>query len=246
MVAFLGIDTGGVASGFLSSVKYILYFFFGIFGSAIAILLLLFRARNKKLRYPVLELEDLGNGKFNFYCGRKEKGGWAGKRSYFKGLWFKGDKVFRTKRGEIIHNFSSEDFMMMNGKLTAVCYRDPSDREMLFPINKMTLDKKSREILVAVPSADMRQAAVDNYKDRVRETKVGWSEKIVPAVLYGGLIILVIFAIIFITRYGQSTLDSSIKVTAGAEAKYLDNCRAQCSEAINIAERYTTNRNPAP
>src|SRR5690606_9763924 len=105
--------------------------------------------KKKKLIYDCVEIVDLGRGKtgFNFI-----KAGWFGKKKYLRKLYDTGEEQLETEDGEVILNFSTEDFQEVNGKRGVVVYRDPINQNMLAPISNSEI--KNKELLAAIAPAE--------------------------------------------------------------------------------------------
>lgn len=122
--------------------------------------------KKRKLVYDCVEIVDLGTGKAGFNYMRC---GWFGKKSHFKGLWDTGEEVMKTKTGEIIYEFSTEDFQEVNGHRGVVCFRDPINQNILVPLSKTRVLNK--ELLEQICPATFRDVALDIIKDTDIETK---------------------------------------------------------------------------
>ncbi len=150
---------------------------------------LLFFRKKKLLKYTVIEVVDHGSGKFSL---NTLKAGYFGKNVQLKGLWWSGEEVLRTGTGEIIANFSTEDYQEINGKRGIVCIRDPNNQDVLVPISAAQI--KNKELLLEIAPRSYREAAIDIYRQTTKETK-DWKDKLVQ---FGGWALVVIFSLISI------------------------------------------------
>jgi len=156
----------------------------------------LFLRKRKKLTFPAAEIVDLGSGKTSFnFLGRKGAG-WFGKKRAFFNLWDYGDEIIRTNKGEIVEQFSEEDFQEVNGKRGIIFYRDPI-RRLLFPINKLKVVNK--DLVSAIAPAEYTDTGVEIIKANIKETKDKWAE-LAPYVALGLMAILLVISIVVITQ----------------------------------------------
>ncbi len=149
----------------------------------------------RKLVYPTLIFTNVGNGKMGI---EKTKAGWYKSRTIFWGLWETGgERELKIKDGRKVFGGSSIDFHDIDGKRGLVLQRKEDDPKILLPLTKMQLT--NREILATIASADFRDAAVQIIDQATKETRNRTSE-IVQWVLFGGVIIFALIAIIMIVQ----------------------------------------------
>ena len=205
-MALFNFGTGaftGMLYGWMSSMVFwgiiLFIFIFLSFG------LLIIRKRIR-LRFPVLELIDLGNGKF---ATQLRKGGWFRSITMFFGLIdHKGEDIFRLKDGRIIANASSEDYHDIFNKKGFIVYRKGDDPKILIPINSLFLREKDKEMIMAIAPADYRDFSV-SLVDRATKEMMGFMEK------YGALVgimvvcLILMISIIFILQYAKHSQDSA-------------------------------------
>jgi hypothetical protein len=179
--------------------------------------------RKRAMKYPALEIVDLGNGKMglNFL-----KCGWIGTKLYLKGYWWKGREVMRTDAMEEILLFSEEDFQEVNGKRGVVFYRDPITRTLV-PINKMHV--KNKELVAAIPAGDYVDNAISIVKEAEKETSDRLQQMIMWAV-FGGIIIFALVSIIVITQMVKNGQDKAAALIVESGKTCLENAKMVCSE----------------
>jgi len=223
-MAIFNFGTGaitGMVYGWMSSMIFwgiiLFIFIFLSFG------LLIIRKRIR-LKFPVLELIDLGSGKF---ATQLRKGGWFRSQTMFFGLIdHRGEDIFKLKDSRIIANASSEDYHDIFGKKGFIVYRKGDDPKILIPINNLFLDEKDKQMIMAIAPADYRDFSV-SLVDRATKEMMGFMEK------YGGLIsimivcLIMMICIIFILQYAKHSQ---------AEVKDL---------LLKIAQMVTTKQAPA-
>lgn len=221
MSGFTGLLIGWV----LNPLIWIIILFVFIF---VTIGILYFRKR-RKLIYPTVEFVDHGGGKFAINTLRS---GYFGKKLYFKGLWWKGEEVLRTNTGEIIYDFSTEDFQEINGKRGVVCFRDPLNQDILAPINKSSF--KNKELLAEIAPGSYREAAVDIFNETVRETSE-WKDKMIQFGSWAMVIIFSLVAIIVITQMVKSGQEKAAALILQAGKDGAAACKDICAQAITVA-----------
>jgi len=202
---------------------------FVIIGFIIAIVFILYLRKRRTLKFKCLEIVDHGGGKVSF---NNLRCGFFGKKLYFKGLWWQGEEVLRTSSGEIIDQFSTEDFQEIDGKRGIICFRDPLNQDILVPIHKAKILNKN--LIAEIAPASFRDAAVDIFKETVRET-TEWRDKLIQ---FGGWALVVVFSLVAIivivqmVKAGQTEAKDLI-LQAGKDGAQA--CKDICREAVNIA-----------
>jgi len=180
--------------------------------------------KRRKLIYPLLEIVDIGGGKsgFNLF-----KCGWFGKRKHFKGLWDSGEERMESRDGEVIHDFSSEDYQEINGKRGVVVFRDPVNSGVLVPINKANCI--NAELLTEIAPANFRDVALDIIKDADKET-ADYTEKLIQWLIFGTIIIFAMVSVIVITQMVKSGQKEASDLIIKAGEICLSNAREVCSQ----------------
>jgi len=179
--------------------------------------------KRRKLVYPCLEVVDLGYGKSSFNVF---KCGWFGKKKKFRGLWDTGEEQLESQDGDIIHDFSSEDFQEINGKRGVICFRDPINQGVLVPISKISVT--NAEILAEIAPANFRDVALDIIKDADKET-ADYTEKLVQWIIFGTIIIFAMVSIIVITQMVKQGQAEASKLILQAGETCLNAARDVCN-----------------
>jgi hypothetical protein len=178
--------------------------------------------KKRKLVYEIIEIVDYDYGKTGFNL---IKGGWFGKKKALKNWFDYGDERIETQDGDIIQDFSTEDFQEINGKRGIIVARDPVNPEILVPISKVRINGK--EMLNEIAPAEYRDAALRIIDEADRETS-DWTKQVVQWVLIGGTIIFALVSIIIIAqmvKHGQQEA-SDLIVEAGKTC--LENAKEVC------------------
>lgn len=200
-----------------------------IFFSIGVIILFLFWRKKRKLIFASAEITNLGNGKTNINFLGNKSCGWFGKNWWGPGkLWDYGDKVMRTKDGDIIEAFSEEDFQEVNGQRGVIFYRDP-ERHLFLPINKLLIDEASQRLAASIAPAIYTEVSADILRKAEEETKNTW-EKIMPVLMFGLVVIFALVAVIVITqmvKHGQT--EAANLITKGQEI-CLESAKSVCSQ----------------
>jgi len=202
-MAFWDAFTGGGALGgaggvLLGGMMNLLFWFVLIIVMLIIGVGFLYIKKKRKLIYPTLIFHDLGNGKMGIQLTRA---GWFKAKSYFFGLWEVGrEEYLKVKDGRKVRSASSIDFHEINGRRGLVVKRKSDDNLILVPIDRMKV--KNRELLMRIAGADFRDASIDIIKQTEREIKSNW-EQIVQWIVFGGLVVFALIAIILITQMVQ-------------------------------------------
>jgi len=197
--------------------------------------------RRRKYVYSVAEIVDLGRGKGAINCDLKA--GYFGKKSYLKGLWWSGEEVLKTTLGDIITDFSTEDFQEVNGERGVVCFRDPLRRNVLVPISQFKVDGK--EFVANIAPSDYTDTAIDIVKDAVAETS-DWRDKLVQFAGWALLVVFSLVAIIVITQMVKQGQDKSAELLLQAGTEGAKACTNICTDAIRQALSATQGGGLAP
>lgn len=217
------VSVDGIMSWALKAIVNPIIWLFIIIGIILAIWLMLVIRKKKKMRYPAMEIVDLGNGKTSLNVLRC---GWIGRKIYLKGLWWSGREVMRTNTMEEILEFSEEDYQEVNGKRGVVFYRDPIGRTLV-PIARLKVTNK--ELVADIPPAEFVDASINIVRDAERET-TDWKEKIVMVALIGGIVIFALVSIIFIVQMIKNSQEKANALIIDAGKICLENAKTICSE----------------
>ena len=185
--------------------------------------------KRRKLTYPCLELVNLGYGKSGFNTFRC---GWFGSTKWLRGLWDFGEEQMETQDGDIIHDFSTEDFQEINGKRGVVCYRDPINPNVLVPVNQVEM--KNGELLAEIAPANFRDVALGIIKDADKET-ADYTEKIIQWVIFGTIIIFALVSVIVITQMVKQGQAEASNLILQAGETCLSAAKEVCSQIANSA-----------
>lgn len=189
----------------------------------------LYIRKKRKLLYHVAEIVDLGRG--HGAINTDLKAGYFGKKLYLRGLWWSGEECVRTNLGDIIEDFSTEDFQEVNGERGIVCFRDPLRRNVLVPINKFEI--KNKEFVASIAPSDYTDTAIDIVKDAVAETS-DWKDKLIQFAGWALIVIFSLVAIIVIVQMVKNGQDKSAELLLNAGTKGAEACKDICGQAINI------------
>ena len=186
--------------------------------------------KRRKLVYPCAEVVDLGgNGKTSInFLGAKSVG-WYGKQKWLFGLWDYGDKVLRNKYGEIIEQFSEEDFQEVNGTRGVIFYRDPI-RKLLFPINKLKVHNK--ELVTSIAPAEYTDVGIEIIRSAEKET-TDWKEKVMQIIVWAIVVIFSLVAIILITQMVKQGQAEAKDLILKAGETCLTNAKEVCSQIVS-------------
>lgn len=229
-------DLSGITNYIINWVINPLFWLLLIVGFLLGVVLILYIRKKRKLIYKTVEIVDLGRGKVAF---NNLKSGWFGKTLYFRGLWWSGEEVLRTATGEIIEEFSTEDFQEVDGKRGVVCYRDPINQNILMPINKAKFNNK--ELVADIAPASYRDAAIDIFNQAVKETS-DWKDKVLQFIAWALVIVFSLISIIVIVQYVKSGQDKAAELLLQAGTKGAEACANICKEAVSVA----TSKGTAP
>lgn len=217
------VELSGVTQWVISMVVNPLMWLVLIIGFVLGIFIILKIRKRRALKYPAIEIVDLGNGNMGL---NKLRCGWFGKQMYLKGLWWRGREVMRTNTGEEILNFSEEDFQEVDSQRGVVFYRDPISRSLI-PIDRLKIIGK--EMVANIPPAEYVDTAIDIVRDAERETS-DWREKVIMWAIFGGLIIFALVSIIVIIQMIKNSQSEASKLVLEAGKTCLESARSVCSQ----------------
>lgn len=224
----LGVDTSGFTSGLLKLAVMPIFWILIMFGFIFGTLLFLYIRKRRRLIHKCIEVVDLGRNKVSF---NNLKAGWFGKKSWLRGLIWWGEEVLKTDSGEIIHEFSTEDFQEIDGVRGVVCYRDPLNQNILVPLNKIKFVNK--ELVADIAPASYRDVAVDIFTEAVKET-TEWKDKIIQFAGWALVIIFSLIAIIVIVQMVKNGQEKSAELLLQAGKDGAEACKQICANAVNI------------
>lgn len=186
----------------------------------------LYIRKRRKLVFPAAEFVDLGKGKTSLNFLGAKGAGWFGKETFLFGLWDYGDNVLRTNRGELIAEFSEEDFQEVNGRRGVVFYRDPV-RRFLFPINR--LDVSNKHLTMEIAPADFTDTGIQIIRKAERETS-DWKERAMQYIALGLLIIFSFITIIMIINMIKNSQLEAKNLILEAGKTCLESAKSVCSQ----------------
>lgn len=214
-------NMGGMLIGWLFNPLIWVLIIALVLGATIGILTI---RKKRKLLYECIELVNYGENKYGYNV---IKCGYYGKKKMLKGLWDSGEEQMETKDGEIIYEFSTEDFQEVNGKRGIIAFRDPVNQNILVPISKTNVTNK--ELLAEIAPAEFRDVALDIIRDVDVETK-DWKEKIIQFVMWGMVVIFSLVSIIVITQMVKNGQTESANLIVKAGEICLTNAKEVCSQ----------------
>ena len=163
--------------------------------------------KNKKFKYPVLILNDIGGGKIGV---EKTKAGWFKSQKILFGMIDRGgERRLEIKDKRLIQQGSSEDFQELGFRRGLIVMAKSDDPKILVPLKRMEI--KNKELLCAIAPADYRDASAKIISEAEKETKEGW-EKIASVILYGLLGVILLVVIILTIQYSKSQMNSANEI----------------------------------
>lgn len=173
--------------------------------------LMLYIRKRRKLNKAVIEMIDLGDGRFDF---RLTRGGWFKAKTTLFGLYDYGsEERFKLKDASIVGNVSHNDYRMLNGKLALCVVRNPHDSKMVFPISRFYLSRDSKAIMSEVAPADYRDSAEKSIEQVDMEMQTKW-QQYAPIAIIGVVIIISLVITILNTQYGKYMVDKALQTIA--------------------------------
>jgi hypothetical protein len=223
-----GVEMSGFTSILMKWVMLPVFWLIIIVGFIIVSFISLYIRKRKRLLYKCIEVVDLGRNK----CSANNlRAGYFGKKSMVKGLIWWGEEVLKTESGEIIHNFSTEDFQEIDGERGVWCYRDPLNQNILVPLNKVRFMNK--ELVADIAPASYRDVAIDIFNDAIKET-TEWKEKLLTFAGWALVVIFSLIAIIVIAKMVESGQAKSAELLLNAGKEGAEACKQICANAVNI------------
>lgn len=222
-------EISGITSMIINIAIKPLFWLLILVGIVFIIWIFLVIRKKRRLQFPTVEIVDLGSGKFSFNW---MKSGYFGKISKLRGLIWSGEEILKTKYGDIIEQFSTEDYQEIDGQRGIVCFRHPTNQKVLLPISK--LDVKNKELVASIAPADFTDASVDILKDAERETR-STLEKVMQFVVLGVMFITALVMIIVIIQYVRHSQTEATNLILEAGKTCLESAKSVCQTiASNI------------
>lgn len=214
----MAFDLGGIGTGMMGFVKnsaFWVLFVVVIVGVSFGALTV---RKARKFTYPAFIFNDLGQNKTGVQL---TKAGWfKTKKTLFGLLDVSGERRLETKDGRIVQQGSTEDFHELNHKRGLILQAKSDDPKILIPVKFITMDAKSRAMIMSVAPADYRDASSKILSENEKEMKSGWES--LTSMIIGGLIfIIALIAIILTIQYSKQTLE---KANAVYEKAWASNC----------------------
>lgn len=194
----MAVDLGGAGGAILNLLTTGLFWGVLVFLLLLASIGSLWIRKRRKLQYNTIIISDLGGGKVGV---QKTRAGWFKSRTFLFGLWDYGrEEYMRIKDGRKVQGASSEDFHDIFGRRGLIVKRKDDDNNILVPLT--SLEIKNYELIGEIAPADYRDASVDIVKQAEKETRNRLGE-IMQWIMFGGIIIFALIAIILITQMVQ-------------------------------------------
>lgn len=168
----MAFDMGGISATLFGLLRSFLFWGILLFILLIVTFGTLVIRQKRKLKFPAIELTDLGNGKIGF---KNHKAGWFKSKTLLFGLLdYGGEDVLRLKDKRVVQNASSEDFHDINGKRGLLIARKSDDPAILVPINKggVTSFYKKEEILTKEGKGTGKYRLVAQALDPIKKMDV--------------------------------------------------------------------------
>jgi hypothetical protein len=206
MAFSLGGSMAGISGTMMGWVTTTAFWILLMLVIVIFLILFLWIRKKRRMNKTVLELYDLGDGRFDFIT---TKGGWFKNRFTLFGLWDYGsENRFRLKDMTPVDNVSHNDYRLFNGKPAIVVIRNPHDAKMLYPISRFYLSNNSKTIMSEVAPADYRDSAEKAIEQADIEMRNKWQQY--APLIVGGLVIIISLIITLLnTQYGKYMVDKS-------------------------------------
>lgn len=210
---------GNIGNAGLGFVGTGLFWFSLILGMGFLIWISLWIRKQRKLKYNLMEVIDIGNDKIAI---RKGKAGWFGKRTILFGLLDVGtEKVLMHKDKRIIEQVSTEDLHDIGGSRGFIVMRKSDDPKILVPLTKFRLTERSRALIGAIAPADFRDAS-DNIISMAKSETLGTWDRILPYLALGAIVLFFIIAVIFASQTFNKSIDTAKDLLLKAGDKLLE------------------------
>jgi hypothetical protein len=206
----LGISAGSI---FMSWITWLLFGFLLImvsFGS-------LYMKKKGRYRFPVIIIQDNGNGKVNVVSTRA---GWFKSKKMFGGLLdYKGEKRLEVKDGRIVQHGGTADFHEINYLSGLVLIEKEDDPKILIPIDRLLLNKESQEIIARVAPGSYRNASSIILEETKQETTADW-QQVATILLVGFVGVILFISIIMTIQYVKNTMADALVIHKEALSFY--------------------------
>jgi len=196
------VNLGGMSSGVIN---FITSAFFWII-LAVSVVLLgmgaLYMKKRSKYKIHVVKWIQVGDRKI---ITESTKAGWFGKEKIFLKLIDRGkEQQLEMKDGNVIQQVSSADYQDFNGHRAIFVKRKDDDPRIWVPLKSFSVTNEG--VLASIAPGDFRDGGIQLMKEADREI-MGNSSLVMQYVAIIGVIMLVVFAIIFITKFGTDAVE---------------------------------------
>lgn len=197
---------GGYSSSIMSYATTTAFWIAVMFIIAGAFFLILKIRMARKLNKVVLNMIDLGDGRFDFQV---TKGGWLkSKRTFFGLLDYGNEQRFYLKDKRFVDGVSQNDYRYVNNKLALVIVTNPHDSKLCYPISRFYLSKNSKVILSEVAPSDYRDSAEKCIEQVDLEMQNKW-QQYAPMIIIGLVIMITLIITLLNTQYGKHMVDQA-------------------------------------
>jgi len=188
--------------------------------------------KRRKLQYPAAEVVNLGgHGKTSINFIGKKGAGWFGKQKTFFGFWDYGEKVMKLRSGEVIYQFSEEDFQEVNGHRGVVFYRDPISRSLV-PIGNLKVT--NADLLLSIAPAEYTEITIEQIRKNELEMQNTW-EKYAGTIVLGLAVIAFIIALVVVNQMQTHSIDKMTELSATGFATCAQVSKQVCSNVCSNA-----------
>jgi len=198
MAGLFGINFGGIFGSIMGWASSL--FFWALIGIGLFVFIIgfLWIKKQRKFKFPCLEVIGLGEGKV---MTSLTKCGWFRSQRKFFGLWeYGGEEELIVKDGRKIQCASSVDYHTINGKRGIIAKRKDDDPEILVPLSKVKIE--NLKLIGEIAPADYRDAAVNIIEKYEKETMTWWQQN-APIIVLAGVIIFALIALIIIFNFAK-------------------------------------------
>jgi uncharacterized protein YejL (UPF0352 family) len=175
----------------------------------------------RRLKYPLVEVIDLGGGKMGIYT-KKRGCGWFKIHNIMFGLIESGEEVMKAFDGRRIFCSSSVDFHEINGIRGLVAKRKDDDPKILVPLTKMEVS--NLYLISEIAPSDFRDASTQIIDEAKNEMKNVLMQYLVPIAIGVFVVGMVITVIIMQQTFNHATDKAAEMIaTAGQNAIQMKN-----------------------
>jgi uncharacterized protein YejL (UPF0352 family) len=205
-------DTSGITSTAMGWLQTGLFWLIFVGIILFGLILYVKIKKRRKLRYPLIEVIDLGGGKMGMYV--KNKGcGWFNIHSILFGLIENGEEVMKSWDGRRIFCASSVDFQEINGKRGLVVKRKDDDPKILVPLTKMEIS--NLHLISEIAPSDFRDASTQLIDEAKNEMKNVLMQYLVPIAIAVFVVGMIITMVILQQTFNHAT-DKAAEIIAAA------------------------------